>query len=164
MGERCANTYANVFKINIKILLFSSFSSLVATSDDNECSLALTIAQVTYMQASQFNFSALDMKSFSMLVLCGIFFIIMLWYSVENMRSSSSDVIFKDIDEITREDPKIVRNIEDRSALSADGENVFFVETRNTTRHELSDRQACSVESAGMLIDLSLAHTQMFFD
>jgi hypothetical protein len=111
---------------------------------------------VAYMKASQFKFrGAVGMKSFTILTLCGIFFLIMVWYNLEMFKNS--DVLYISIGDIEEqhqqaseeEDPMRVRNLEDDSAVSADGENVFFVETQNTTRHDLSDRQACSIESAG---------------
>lgn len=34
--------------------------------------------------------------------------------------------------------------------INTSHENVFFVESQNTTEHKLSGRQACSIESAGM--------------
>lgn len=45
------------------------------------------------------------------------------------------------------EDETMIGNIE---RINAKNENVFFVETQNLTEHKLSERQACSIESAGM--------------
>lgn len=45
------------------------------------------------------------------------------------------------------EDETIIGDIE---KINAKNDNVFFVETQNTTEHKLSVRQACSIESAGM--------------
>lgn len=55
---------------------------------------------------------------------------------------SLSTIILED------ENDTVIENIEN---INAKNENVFFVETQNTTNHTLSRRQACSIESAGML-------------
>ncbi|KAG5674653.1 hypothetical protein PVAND_004607 [Polypedilum vanderplanki] len=96
------------------------------------------------------------MKSFSILLLCGVLFIVMLIYNIQYLKNSDYSIIdigkFEEIEiEEEKEDLRFVKNIESSSTLLLNGENVFFVETQNSTQHILNDRQACSIESAALM-------------
>lgn len=63
-----------------------------------------------------------------------------------NVKEKGDDYGFEYIDD---EDENIIGNIVNIKKV---GEKVFFVETKNTTEHKLTTRQACSIESAGMYV------------
>lgn len=62
--------------------------------------------------------------------------------------------------EIEEEDTNEILNVE---KIKLNGENVFFVETHNTTEHKLSTRQACSIESAGMFKEHITIYRSYFY-
>lgn len=96
--------------------------------------------------------NSISMKSFTSLLVCGTFFMVLLWYKLEFTKTSDKDLDYDDqlmtgIDT----DLMALKNIEHNATISADSENIFFVETRNKTRHFLNVRQACSIESAALM-------------
>ena len=77
----------------------------------------------------------------------GVFFIILLCYSLYTYTEIYSLKVPESL--LVVEDKSVIRNIEKHKKIHTNEDKIFFVESQNTVQHELSGRQACSIESAG---------------
>jgi hypothetical protein len=101
------------------------------------------------MEETQFIFYILAMRSVSFFF-TGVFFIILLCYSLYTYTEISSIKVSDNLSLIPlKENKSVIRSIESHGKIHTNEDKIFFVESQNTVQHKLSGRQACSIESAG---------------